>query len=114
MKTKFTELTGAKYPIMQGGMMRIGNAELAAAVSNAGGLGTITAGNYPTGDDLRKGIELCKTLTKNPFAVNLTFILAGTPPPFDDYIDVISHSMCICRCVTGCNTFKAQQTNVLT
>ncbi len=89
MKTRFTELTGVKYPIMQGGMMRIGNVELAAAVSNAGALGTVTAGNYPTGEDLRKGIELCKTLTKNPFAVNLTFILAGTPPPFDDYIDVI-------------------------
>lgn len=89
MKTKFTELTGVKYPIMQGGMMRIGMAELAAAVSNAGGLGTVTAGNYPTGDDLRKGIELTKSLTNKPFAVNLTFILAGTPPPFDDYIDVI-------------------------
>ncbi len=89
MKTKFTELTGVKYPIMQGGMMRIGMAELAAAVSNAGGLGTVTAGNYPTGEDLRKGIEQCKALTNKPFAVNLTFILAGTPPPFDDYIDVI-------------------------
>jgi NADH:quinone reductase (non-electrogenic) len=89
MKTKFTEITGVQYPIMQGGMMRIGTAELAAAVSNAGALGTVTAGNYPTGEDLRKAIELTKSLTDKPFAVNLTFILAGTPPPFDDYIDVI-------------------------
>lgn len=53
-QTRFTELVGISHPVMQGGMMWVGRAELASAVSNAGGLGIITALTQPTPDDLRR------------------------------------------------------------
>ncbi|KAI8897217.1 hypothetical protein BC833DRAFT_527322 [Globomyces pollinis-pini] len=89
IETAFTKLTGCKYPIMQGGMQWIGTSDLVAAVSNAGGLGIITALTYPTPDALKEGIARTRTLTKNPFGVNLTILPAITPPPYEKYVDVI-------------------------
>lgn len=72
MKTRITELLGIKYPIICGGMMWLCRAELCAAISNAGGMGNITSSNYPTTEELRGAIKLAKSLTRNPFSVNLT------------------------------------------
>eukprot|EP01012_Entosiphon_sulcatum_P041349 TRINITY_DN5518_c0_g1_i1.p1 TRINITY_DN5518_c0_g1~~TRINITY_DN5518_c0_g1_i1.p1 ORF type:complete len:344 (+),score=67.80 TRINITY_DN5518_c0_g1_i1:24-1034(+) len=88
-KTRITEMLGIKHPIIQGGMMFVGRAELAAAVSNAGGLGIITALTQPTANDLRAEIRRCKQLTKNPFGVNLTFLPSLRAPPYEEYIAVI-------------------------
>lgn len=85
IRTRFTDLVGVRHPVMQGGMMWVGRAEMAAAVSNAGGLGTITALTQPTPDDLRREIERCRTLTDKPFAVNLTILPSVTPPPYAAY-----------------------------
>lgn len=89
MKTKITELFGIQYPIMQGGMHFVGLAELAAAVSNAGGLGTLTALTQPTPDDLAREIARCRAMTDKPFAVNLTFLPARNPPDYPGYIRAI-------------------------
>ena len=80
-KTRFTELVGIEYPIVQGGMMWVGRAELAAAVSNAGGLGILTALTQPTPGALREEIERCRSLTTKPFGVNLTILPSVKPPP---------------------------------
>ncbi|PKQ00028.1 MAG: nitronate monooxygenase [Alphaproteobacteria bacterium HGW-Alphaproteobacteria-13] len=85
MKTRFTDLVGVEAPVMQGGMMWVGTADMAAAVSNAGGLGTITALTQPNPDALRREIERCRTLTSRPFAVNLTILPSVTPRPYADY-----------------------------
>ena len=85
IRTRFTELVGIEHPIVQGGMMWVGRAELAAAVSNAGGLGLITALTQPTPDDLRREIERCRTMTDKPFGVNLTILPSVTPPPYAEY-----------------------------
>lgn len=85
MKTRITELLGIEYPIVQGGMMWVGVAELAAAVSNAGGLGILTALTQPTPDDLRKEIARCREMTDKPFGVNLTILPSITPPPYEEY-----------------------------
>jgi nitronate monooxygenase len=74
---------------MQGGMQWIGNAELAAAVSNAGGLGTITALTFPTPDALAEQVRRCRDLTDKPFAVNLTTLPSISPPPYEAYQAVI-------------------------
>ena len=78
MRTRVTELLGIRYPIIQGGMQWVGTAELASAVSNAGGLGILTALTQPTPDDLRNEIERCRTMTDKPFGVNLTILPAIT------------------------------------
>ena len=85
MKTRITELLGIEYPIVQGGMMWVGRAELASAVSNAGGLGILTALTQPTPDDLAKEIERCRAMTDKPFGVNLTILPSINPPPYEDY-----------------------------
>ena len=85
IRTRFTDLVGIDYPIVQGGMMWVGRAELAAAVSNAGGLGILTALTQPTPDDLRREIDRCRTMTKNPFGVNLTILPSVNPPPYAEY-----------------------------
>lgn len=87
MKTRITELLGIKYPIIQGGMMWVGKAELAAAVSNAGGLGILTALTQPTPEDLSKEIERCKAMTDKPFGVNITILPSINPPPYEEYLD---------------------------
>lgn len=85
IRTRFTEAFGIKHPIVQGGMMWVGRAELAAAVSNAGGLGMLTALTQPTPDELRREIERCRRMTDKPFGVNLTILPSVTPPPYADY-----------------------------
>ncbi|MDT2005475.1 nitronate monooxygenase [Rhodococcus opacus] len=92
LKTRFTEEFGVEHPIVQGGMMFVGRAELAAAVSNGGGLGIITALTQPTPADLAAEIERCKSLTDKPFGVNLTLTLSINPPPFAEYRQVIIDS----------------------
>lgn len=84
-ETRFTRLTGVKYPIMQGGMQWVGTADMAAAVSNAGGLGTITALTQPSPAALYEEIERCRALTDKPFAVNLTILPSINPPPYAEY-----------------------------
>lgn len=83
--TRITELLGIEYPIVQGGMMWVGRAELASAVSNAGGLGILTALTQPTPDDLRKEIDRCRSMTDKPFGVNLTILPSVNPPPYAEY-----------------------------
>jgi len=90
--TRITQLLGIQYPIVQGGMMWVGRAELAAAVSNAGGLGIITALTQPTPDELRREIDRCRQLTDQPFAVNLTILPSVKPPPYAEYRQAIIDS----------------------
>lgn len=89
MRTKFTEAFGVEHPIVQGGMQWVGVAELVAAVSNAGGLGMITALTQPTPADLVKEIARTRDLTDKPFGVNLTILPTINPPPYDEYRKVI-------------------------
>jgi len=89
LKTKLTEMLGIKHPIVQGGMQYVGTAEMASAVSNAGALGLLTALTQPTPEDLRKEIARCRTMTNKPFGVNLTFLPAIVPPPYEEYTKVI-------------------------
>lgn len=79
IKTKMTELLGIRHPIMQGGMQHLGVPELAAAASEAGGLGTINVTIFPEPEDLRAAIRRTKELTKKPFAVNLSLIPSLRP-----------------------------------
>lgn len=92
LKTRFTELVGIEYPIVQGGMMWVGRAELAAAVSNAGGLGILTALTQPSPDALREEIARCRTMTDKPFGVNLTILPSVNPPPYAEYRKAIIDS----------------------
>ena len=89
LRTRFTETFGVEHPIVQGGMQWVGRAELAAAVSEAGGLGLITALTQPTPADLAKEIAKARKLTDKPFGVNLTILPTITPPPYDEYRRVI-------------------------
>lgn len=86
IKTRISELLGTQYPIIQGGMMWVGTAELASAVSNAGGFGIITALTQPSPDDLAKEIARCREMTDKPFGVNLTILPTITPPPYEEYV----------------------------
>ena len=89
MKTRITELLGTRYPIIQGGMQWVGTADLASAVSNAGGLGVLTALTQPTPEALAREIDRCRGMTDQPFGVNLTILPSVKPPPYADYIDVV-------------------------
>ncbi len=89
MKTRITEMFGIERPIMQGGMHFVGFAELAAAVSNAGGLGIITALTQRTPEDLAKEIAKCRGLTDKPFGINLTFLPSVNQPDYPGYIKAI-------------------------
>ena len=89
MKTKITELLGIEHPIIQGGMHYVGLAELAAAVSEAGGLGIITGLTQRTPQDLANEIRRCREMTSKPFGVNLTFLPSVTPPDYPGYIKAI-------------------------
>jgi len=89
MKTRITELFGIEHPIIQGGMHYVGFAELAAAVSNAGGLGTITGLTQPSAKDLANEIARCRDLTDKPFAVNLTFLPSLAQPDYPGYVRAI-------------------------
>ena len=89
METKITQLLDIEHPIIQGGMHYVGFAELAAAVSNAGGLGIITALTQGSPAKLEREIVKCKTLTNKPFGVNLTFLPSLDPPDYAGLVDVI-------------------------
>ncbi len=89
MKTRITELFGIRHPIIQGGMHYVGFAELAAAVSSAGGLGIITGLTQPSARDLAKEIAKCRALTDKPFGVNLTFLPSLATPDYPGYIKAI-------------------------
>jgi len=92
MKTKITEMFGIEHPIIQGGMHFVGFAEMAAAVSEAGGLGIITGLTQGTPENLAKEIERCKGMTKKPFGVNLTFLPSVTPPDYPGFVSAIIDS----------------------
>ena len=85
LKTRFTDMFEVEHPIVQGGMQWVGRAELAAAVSEAGGLGIITALTQPSPDALRDEIERARGMTAKPIAVNLTILPAINPPPYAEY-----------------------------
>jgi len=89
VKTAITQLFGIQHPIIQGGMHYVGFAELAAAVSNAGGLGIITGLTQRTPELLAKEIARCRDMTDKPFGVNLTFLPSFTAPPYPEYIAAI-------------------------
>jgi NAD(P)H-dependent flavin oxidoreductase YrpB (nitropropane dioxygenase family) len=89
MKTKITEMFGIEHPIIQGGMHHVGLAELAAAVSNAGGLGLITGLTQGTPEKLANEIARCREMTDKPFGVNLTFLPAFNAPDYAGLIQVI-------------------------
>ena len=92
MKTRVTEQLGIAYPIIQGGMQWVGLAELASAVSNAGGLGVLTALTQPTPDALRDEIKRCRAMTDKPFGVNLTILPSVKPPPYAEFVSAIIDS----------------------
>jgi len=89
MKTKITEMLGIQHPIIQGGMHYVGFAELAAAVSNAGGLGILTGLTQRTPELLASEIRRCREMTGKPFGVNLTFLPALAAPDYPGYIRAI-------------------------
>ena len=89
IRTRFTELVGIEHPVVQGGMQWVGRAELAAAVSNAGGLGIITGLTQPTPEDLREEIARTRKLTSKPFGVNLTLLPTIKPVPYAEYAQAI-------------------------
>lgn len=89
MKTRITELFNIERPIIQGGMHHVGLAELAAAVSNAGGLGVITALTQPSAEALSREIARCREMTDKPFGVNLTFLPVVNAPDYPGYVRAI-------------------------
>jgi NAD(P)H-dependent flavin oxidoreductase YrpB (nitropropane dioxygenase family) len=89
MKTRITELFGIEHPIIQGGMHYVGFAELAAAVSDAGGLGIITGLTQPSAADLANEIARCREMTDKPFGVNLTFLPSLSAPDYPGYIKAV-------------------------
>ena len=92
MKTRLTELLKIETPIICGGMMRVGTADLAAAASNAGALGVMTALTQPTAEGLEAEIARCAAITDKPFGVNLTVGVVASEINYDDYVDVIIKS----------------------
>jgi len=90
MKTRITELFGIEYPIICGGMLWLANPELCAAISNAGGLGNITACNYDSSEELRQAIQRTRELTSKPIGVNITLLpsMRFTEEIFDDFFKV--------------------------
>ncbi|AZC26637.1 NAD(P)H-dependent flavin oxidoreductase [Pseudomonas sessilinigenes] len=92
MRTRITELLGIEFPIVQGGMQWVGRAEMAAAVSNAGGLGMLTGLTQPTPEDLRREIQRTRDITTKPFGVNLTILPSVNPPPYAEYVEAIIDS----------------------
>ena len=92
MQTRLTGMLGIQHPIIQGGMQWVGLAELASAVSNAGGLGIITGLTQPTPEDLIKEIARCRGMTDKPFGVNLTILPTIKPVPYTEYAQAIIDS----------------------
>ncbi|MDE1895600.1 MAG: nitronate monooxygenase [Rhodospirillales bacterium] len=92
MRTRFTEIFGIKHPIVQGGMQWVGTAELTSAVSNAGALGILTALTQPSPEALAREIARCRSMTDQPFGVNLTILPSINPPPYAEYRRAIIES----------------------
>jgi nitronate monooxygenase len=92
MKTRITELLNIEHPIIQGGMHFVGLAEMAAAVSNAGGLGIITGLTQGTPEKLAAEIARCQSMTDKPIGVNMTFLPTLTPPDYPALFQVIIDS----------------------
>ena len=84
-KTRITEMLGIEHPIVQGGMQWVGTAEMASAVSNAGGLGILTALTQPTPEALAAEIARCRTMTAKPFGVNITVFPTINAPDYKAY-----------------------------
>lgn len=91
-RTRITDFFGIEYPIIQGGMMWVSRAELVAAVSNAGGLGILTAFTFPEVKDLAAEIKKTRDLTDKPFGVNITLLPTLRPIDIDSYIDTVINS----------------------
>jgi nitronate monooxygenase len=89
IKTRFTEEFGIEHPIVLGGMMGVGRAELVSAAANAGALGFLTALTQPTPEDLVKEIARTREMTDRPFGVNVTVLPTLRPVPYDEYIQAI-------------------------
>jgi NADH:quinone reductase (non-electrogenic) len=92
IRTRFTEAFGVKHPIVQGGMMWVGTAELVAPVANAGALGMLTALTQPTPEALVREIARTRDATDQPFGVNLTILPSINPPPYAEYRRAIIES----------------------
>ncbi|WP_458683519.1 NAD(P)H-dependent flavin oxidoreductase [Prescottella equi] len=92
IKTRLTDLVGIRHPIVQGGMQWVATAPLVAAVANSGALGFLSALTQPTPDALRQEIERCRSLTSEPFGVNLTILPSISPPPYAEYRRAIIES----------------------
>jgi len=88
-KTRVTEILGIQYPIIQGSMLRVSRAQLAAAVSNAGGLGIIASATFSTAKELREEIRRAKSLTDKPFGVNINLFPATRTIPNEEFIDTL-------------------------
>ena len=101
MKTRVTEIFGIKYPIVQGGLAYLAYAELAAAVSNAGGLGQITAATLRTPEKLREEIRKVRTLTDKPFGVN--FAIARHDGQYQELLEVAIEEKVPAISITGAN-----------
>jgi NADH:quinone reductase (non-electrogenic) len=89
VRARITELFGIQHPIIQGGMHYVGFAQLAAAVSNAGGLGIVTGLTQKSAADLANEIARCRDMTNKPFGVNLTFLPTVSAPEYPGYIEAI-------------------------
>ena len=87
-ETRITEMFGIKYPIIQGAMLWLSHAELVSAVSDAGGLGIIASSTFPTTKELRQEIRKTRSMTGNPFAVNITLLPTVRPVDYEEYINV--------------------------
>jgi NAD(P)H-dependent flavin oxidoreductase YrpB (nitropropane dioxygenase family) len=92
IETRLTTMFGIQHPIISSGMMRVSTAELVAPVANAGALGFLTALTFPTPEDLSREIERTRSLTDNPFGVNLTILPSVKPVPYPEYAQAIIDS----------------------
>src|SRR5699024_8285595 len=100
-KTRFTDIFNVTYPIVRGGLAHLAYADLASAVSNAGGLGQITAMSLPSPEDLRNEIKRVKTLTDKPFGVN--FAIGAGRRPYEEMVQVAIEENVPAISVTGGN-----------
>ncbi|WP_096200238.1 NAD(P)H-dependent flavin oxidoreductase [Bacillus sp. FJAT-45350] len=103
MKTRVTEIFGIKYPIVQGGLAYLAYAELAAAVSNAGGLGQITAATLGTPEKLREEIRKVRTLTNHPFGVNFAIAKHDNGGKYRELLEVAIEEKVPAISLTGAN-----------
>ncbi|MBA4162117.1 MAG: nitronate monooxygenase [Novosphingobium sp.] len=92
IRTRITEMLGIEHPVVQGGMQWVGVAEMASAVSNAGGLGILTGLTQPSAEALAAEIERCRGMTDKPFGVNMTVFPTINPPDYKAYTQAIIDS----------------------